>query len=113
MAKHGKRIPLTFSNMIFCEMKNILEELCPTTMSNNSEYEESCSKYFVQHTSVEVRLMAVKIRGKRVKNCLRAFKRKSVQVRKEGKYQNLYKYQYRLGAFKIEGKENVLKERKR
>ena len=57
--------------------------------------------------------MAVKIRGgKRVKNSLRAFKR-SVQVRKEGKYQNLYKYQYRLGAFKIEGKENVLKERKR
>ena len=65
--------------------------------------------------------MAVKIRGgKRVKNSLRAFKikarafkRKSAQVRKEGKYQNLYKYQYRLGAFKIEGKENVLKERKR
>ena len=57
--------------------------------------------------------MAVKIRGgKRVKNSLRAFKR-SVQVRKEGKYQNLYKYQYRLGALKIEGKENVLKERKR
>ena len=95
-------------------MKNKLEELCPTTMSNNSEYEESCSKYFVQHTSVEVRLMAVKIRGgKRVKNSLRAFKRKSAQVRKECKYQNLYKYQYRLGAFKIEGKENVLKERKR
>ena len=57
--------------------------------------------------------MAVKIRGKRVKNCLRAFKRKSVQVRKEGKYQNLYKDQYRLGAFKIEGRENVLKGRKR
>ena len=62
--------------------------------------------------------MAVKIRGgKRVKNSLRAFKikakRKCSSEEKRRQIPNLYKYQYRLGAFKIEGKENVLRERKR
>ena len=62
--------------------------------------------------------MAVKIRGgKRVKNSLRAFKIKAKEkVFKWGKKANTKTYtntNIDWEASKIEGKENVLKERKR